>query len=94
MCRSIVTLRGEDEATNEEVEAAALQFVRKVSGHRTPSRANQAVFERAVAEIADATRRLLDDLITPPGARPPAMVRSRVVARDKRAQAREPVKQA
>jgi len=90
MCRSIVTLRGADEATNEEVEAAALQFVRKVSGHRTPSRANQAVFERAVAEIADVTRRLLDELITPPGAKPPAMARSRVVARAKRAQAHEP----
>lgn len=93
MCRSIVTLRGEDEATDEEVEAAALQFVRKVSGHRTPSKANQAAFERAVAEITDSTRRLLDDLVTPPGARPPAMARSRIVAREKRAQAREPAKQ-
>ena len=94
MCRSIVTLRGEDEATDEEVEAAALQFVRKVSGHRTPSKANQAVFERAVAEITESTRRLLDDLVTPPGARPPAMARSRSVAREKRAQAREPAEQA
>lgn len=94
MCRSIVTLRGEDEATDEEVEAAALQFVRKVSGHRTPSKANQASFERAVAEITDTTRRLLDELITPPGARPPAMARSRVVARAKRAQERETAKQA
>lgn len=83
MCRSIVTLRREDEATDEEVTAAALQFVRKVSGHRTPSRANKATFERAVAEVADATRRLLDDLVTPPGAKPPAMARSRVVARRK-----------
>ncbi len=93
MCRSIVTLRGEDEATDEEVEAAALQFVRKVSGHRSPSKANQAVFERAVAEIADATRRLLDELITPPGARAPAIARSRVVAQEKRDQAREAAKQ-
>lgn len=87
MCRSIVTLRGEDQATDEEVEAAALQFVRKVSGHRTPSRANQAAFERAVVEIAGATRRLLDGLVTPPGSRPPAMARSRIVAREKRERA-------
>jgi len=87
MCRSIVTLRGEDEATDEEVEAAALQFVRKVSGHRTPSRSNQAAFEQAVVEIADATRRLLDGLVTPPGAKPPAMARSRIVAREKRQRA-------
>lgn len=88
MCRSIVTLRGEDEATDEEVEAAALQYIRKVSGHRTPSRANQAIFEQAVADVAEATRRLLDGLVTPPGAKPPAMARSRVVARSKRDQAR------
>lgn len=87
MCRSIVTLRGEDEATDAEVRAAALQFVRKVSGHRTPSRANQEAFDRAVAEVAAATRRLLDDLVTPPGARPPAMARSRIVARQQAARA-------
>lgn len=84
MCRSIVTLRGEEVATPEEVEAAALQFVRKVSGHRTPSRVNQAAFERAVTDVAEATRRLLADLVSPPRARPPAMARSRVVAREKR----------
>ena len=78
-----MTLRGEDEATDAEVEAAALQFVRKVSGHRTPSRVNQAVFDQAVQEVAAATRRLLDGLVTPPGARPPAMARSRIVAREK-----------
>lgn len=82
-----MTLRGEDEATDAEVRAAALQFVRKVSGHRTPSRANQEAFDRAVAEVAAATRRLLDDLVTPPGARPPAMARSRIVARQKAAPA-------
>ncbi len=86
MCRSIVTLRGPDEATDEEVEAAALQFVRKVSGHRTPSQANREVFDRAVREVTAATRRLLDDLVAPPGARPPAMARSRLVAREKRAE--------
>ena len=83
MCRSIVTLRGAEPATDQEVEAAALQFVRKVSGHRTPSKANQAAFDRAVREVAEATRRLLDDLVAPAGARPPAMARSRVVAREK-----------
>jgi hypothetical protein len=63
MCRSIKTLRRPDEpATAEEVEAAALQFVRKVSGYRHPSRANQAAFETAVADIAEASRRLLGSL--------------------------------
>lgn len=81
-----MTLRGEEEATDEEVEAAALQFVRKISGHRMPSRANQAAFERAVREVTDATRRLLDDLVAAPGSKPPPMARSRVVAREKRGQ--------
>ena len=84
-----MTLRGEDEATDEEVEAAALQFVRKVSGHRTPSRVNQAAFEQAVEDIAAVTRRLLDGLVTPPGAKPPAMARSRIVAREKRERAKQ-----
>ena len=87
MCRSIVTLRGPDQATDEEVEAAALQFVRKVSGHRTPSKANQEAFDQAVRDIAAATRTLLDGWVSPPGARPPALTRSRVVAREKRAEA-------
>ena len=85
MCRSIVTLRGEEVATDEEVRAAALQFVRKVSGTRSPSAANQEAFEAAVDRITDATRVLLDSWVTPPGARPPAMARSRVVARAKAA---------
>jgi len=85
MCRSIVTLRGEDPATDDEVTAAALQFVRKVSGTRSPSAANRDVFERAVSEIAHATRHLLDEWTTPPGARAPAMARSRIVAREKAA---------
>ena len=63
MCRSIKQLRcPEQPPTAEEIEAAALQFVRKVSGYRQPSRANQAAFDRAVAEIAASTRRLLDSL--------------------------------
>lgn len=70
MCRSIKTLRGQD-PTREEVEAAALQFVRKVSGFRQPSRANQDVFDAAVADVTDATMRLLDSLVVrrPVGAR-------------------------
>jgi hypothetical protein len=60
MCRSIKTLRRPDEpATREEIEAAALQFVRKVSGYRVPSQANRAAFDLAVAEVADASARLL-----------------------------------
>jgi hypothetical protein len=85
MCRSIVTLRGEEPATDDEVHAAALQFIRKVSGQRAPSKANQEVFDRAVNEVAAATRGLLDDFVTPPGARPPAMARSRIVAKEKAA---------
>jgi hypothetical protein len=65
MCRSIVTLRGPETTTDAEVRAAALQFVRKVSGYRKPSKLNTEVFDRAVDEIADATRRLLDDLVLP-----------------------------
>jgi hypothetical protein len=87
MCRSIVTLRGEEPATDEEVEAAALQFVRKVSGYRRPSGHNEEVFDRAVAEVAVSVRHLLDGLSSPPGARPPAMAPSRLVARAKRAAA-------
>ncbi len=63
MCRSIQQLRRPaTPATQGEIEAAALQFVRKVSGYRKPSRLNQAAFERAVAEVAAATGRLLADL--------------------------------
>jgi hypothetical protein len=63
MCRSIKTLRRPAEpATEEEIRAAALQFVRKVSGFREPSRKNAEVFEAAVGEIAESSRRLLDSL--------------------------------
>ena len=65
MCRSIKTLRrGDAQASDEEVRAAALQFVRKVSGYRAPSRANEEAFGAAVEEIAAASRRLLDSLIS------------------------------
>ena len=63
MCRSIKQLRRPAEPPTEaEISGAALQYVRKVSGYRAPSRANQAAFDRAVAEVAQATARLLADL--------------------------------
>ena len=65
MCRSIKTLRRQGEpATDEEIAAAALQYVRKVSGYRKPSQANAKAFDGAVDEIAAASRRLLDALTT------------------------------
>jgi hypothetical protein len=66
MCRSIKTLRGaEPPPTDADVTAAALQFVRKVSGYRAPSRRNAEAFDRAVADIAAVSERLLADLDTP-----------------------------
>jgi hypothetical protein len=65
MCRSIKQLRNAEQvATADEIQAAALQYVRKISGFRSPSRTNQAAFDAAVAEIAAATERLLAQ-ITP-----------------------------
>jgi hypothetical protein len=65
MCRNIRTLHNfAPPATREEVEAAALQYVRKVSGSTKPSQTNQEAFEDAVAEVTAATRRLLDRLTT------------------------------
>ena len=65
MCRNIRTLHNYDPpATNDEVSAAALQYVRKVSGTTKPSQANQEAFDRAVAEVAHITRHLLEDLVT------------------------------
>ncbi len=65
MCRSIKTLRRQDEpATDVEIAAAALQNVRKVSGYRKPSQANAEAFDGAVDEIAAASRRLLEALKT------------------------------
>ena len=65
MCRNIKTLHNFDPpATDEEVYAAALQYVRKVSGSTKPSKANEAVFMRAVDEIAHITAHLLEDLVT------------------------------
>lgn len=65
MCRNIRTLHNfEPPATADEVHAAAVQFVRKISGTTKPSAANQAVFDQAVEEVAAATQRLLDGLTT------------------------------
>jgi len=65
VCRSIKVLRKPGEmATPEELTAAALQFVRKISGYHHPSRANQEAFDRAVGEIADASQRLLQSIVT------------------------------
>ena len=72
MCRNIRCLHNFEPATTDaEVREAALQFVRKVSGSTRPSRANAAAFEQAIDEIAEATRRMLDQLVTnaPPKSR-------------------------
>jgi hypothetical protein len=65
MCRNIHTLFNyEPAATDEEVRSASLQYVRKISGFTKPSKANAEAFERAVDEVAAASRRLLDELVT------------------------------
>ena len=65
MCRNIRTLHNfEPPATDDEVRGAALQYVRKISGTTKPSRVNADAFERAVAEVAEASARLLDALVT------------------------------
>ncbi len=65
MCRNIRPLNNfEPPATSDEVTSAALQYVRKVAGAARPSQANQAAYDRAVADIAEATQRLLDTLVT------------------------------
>ena len=84
MCRNIRPLNNfEPPATNDEVHAASLQFVRKVSGMTKPSQVNQEVFDRAVLEIAHITRHLLDDLVTaaPPKNREVEAEKARAKAR-------------
>jgi hypothetical protein len=88
MCRNITELRGlEPRATDEEIEAAARQYVRKVSGVTRPSAANVEAFENAVAEVTATTTRLLDSLPArkqPPKTVPPLRrpeVRARIAAR-------------
>jgi len=65
MCRNIRTLFNfEPPATEDEIRAASLQFVRKLSGFNVPSKANQVAFDRAIAEVAAAARTLIDSLVT------------------------------
>ena len=65
MCRNIRTLHNfEPPATEEEIRASSLQYVRKISGHSKPSKANQEAFDRAVEAVAATTRELLDSLVT------------------------------
>jgi len=74
MCRSIKTLHNfEPPATDDEIRASSLQFVRKLSGFTRPSKANDVVFNRAVDQVAQAARELLDSLVT----RAPVRARSR-----------------
>ena len=69
MCRSIKPLRLPDrQASETEIAEAALQYIRKVSGYRKPSRLNQEAFDAAVVEVADATRRMLERLNAAPAA--------------------------
>ena len=86
MCRSIHTLYNVEPAVGEEeVRAAALQFVRKVSGYRKPSQANEAAFERAVDAVVAVSRRLLDELVThaPPHDREVEAARARARAAER-----------
>ena len=81
MCRNIQTLYNfEPEATHDEVHAAALQYVRKISGFTKPSQANEAAFERAVEAVTAASARLLDELVTtaPPKNREDEAAKKRV----------------
>ncbi|QRG70136.1 DUF2277 domain-containing protein [Brevibacillus choshinensis] len=65
MCRNIKTLFNFDpSATEDEIHAAALQFVRKLSGYNTPSKANEAAFNQAVQEVAQVAQKLLDSLVS------------------------------
>lgn len=84
MCRNIRTLFNfEPPATDEEVRAAALQFVRKLSGYNAPSQANAAAFDRAVREVTKSARRLVDALVTvaPPRDREAVAAQARARAR-------------
>ena len=82
MCRSIRTLFNfEPPATDDEIRAAALQFVRKVSGFHTPSKANRAAFEQAVDDIARSSRVLIASLVTTAEPRDRAIVAEQAKAR-------------
>jgi hypothetical protein len=89
MCRNIKTLANfEPAATDAEIRASALQFVRKLSGSNRPSRANEAAFDRAVNEVFDAARRLIDSLSTsaPPRDREQEARKARERSRERFAQ--------
>ena len=82
MCRNIRTLYNFDPpATDEEIRAAAIQFVRKISGFTRPSRANEVAFDRAVDDVAHTSRRLLDALVTNAPARDRDVEREKARAR-------------
>ena len=86
MCRNIRTLHNfEPPASEEEIQAAALQYVRKISGASKPSKANEAAFERAIAEVAAASSRLLASLVTnaPPRDREVEAARARARAEER-----------
>jgi len=86
MCRNIKTLHNfSPPATNDEVRASALQFVRKLSGSTKPSKQNEAVFETAVEEVTRAARKLLDSLVTtaPPRDRELEAARARLRAKQR-----------
>ena len=90
MCRSIKTLFNFDPpATDEEIGAASLQFVRKLSGFNAPSKANEAVFNRAIDEVAEVARRLIDGLETqaPPKNRDEEAAKARARAAERFARA-------
>jgi hypothetical protein len=86
MCKNIRTLHNfEPPATEEEIRASALQYVRKISGMQKPSRANEVAFERALDEVAAASTRLLDELVTsaPPRDRDVEAARARARAKER-----------
>jgi hypothetical protein len=83
MCRNIKPLFNfEPPATEEEIEASSLQFVRKLSGFTKPSKANEAAFEKAVADVSDAARTLLASLVTTSGPRDREVEAERARARN------------
>ncbi len=86
MCRSIKTLANfEPPATDDEIRAAAVQFVRKLSGTTRPARVNEAAFERAIDEVTEAANRLLSELTTsaPPRDRDVEAEKARARARER-----------
>jgi hypothetical protein len=91
MCRNIKTLFNfEPPATDEEIRAASLQFVRKLSGFNAPSKANEAAFNAAIVEVADVARRLIDSLVTtaPPRDRDEWIARAKARAAERYGTAR------